>query len=145
MAKPSIFISSGLRPGRELALAEALCEVVRQVTSFEPWCASNLTELRSLTSRIYEGLAECEGVISVLHRRSDSDTHSGPGPVWVEQELAIAAFLNEHMGKPMRVLRYAEHGVKRDGLRRDVPTILRHPVPEFSVQAPPSAAAVAAG
>ena len=41
-------------------------------------------------------------------------------------------------------LRYTEN-FERCRQQRDVPTILRHPVPEFSVQAPPSAAAVAAG
>src|SRR5688572_19152275 len=117
MSKPTIFISSGLRPGRELELAEALCDVVREVTPFEPWCAGRLTELRSLAGRIYDGLAECEGVISVPHLRADSNAQIGPGPVWVEQELAIADFLHEHLRKPMRVLRYAEEGVERAGLR----------------------------
>lgn len=121
MNKPTIFISSGLRTGPELDLANELCDVVREVTSFEPWCAGNLTELRSLASRIYDGLAECEGLISVLHRRTDRGAGTGPGPLWVEQELAIAAFLHEHLGKPMRVLRYAEEGVERAGLRTLVP------------------------
>ena len=63
------------------------------------------------------------GFIAVMHDRGRVETPSGGhvrGSVWVEQEIAIAAFLAQAQGRSLPVLVYIQKGIAREGVRQQL-------------------------
>lgn len=55
-----------------------------------------------------------------MHHRDEVATPEAikiRGSIWIEQELAIAAFLQNIVGKQIQVRLYVERGIIREGLR----------------------------
>src|SRR6266404_813890 len=116
----TIFISCGQYTEAERSLGQSICDLVRQVTSFEPYFAENQRTLDDLSKNVFAALDGCSGFIAIMHHRGNVATPHGTtirGSVWVEQEIAIAAFLQNFAGRKINVRVYLERGIAREGVR----------------------------
>ena len=58
-----------------------------------------------------------------MHHRRKVDTPNGKhirGSVWVEQEIAIATFINHVLNRPLQVVVYMQEGIEREGIRQQL-------------------------
>lgn len=116
----TVFISCGQYTPEEKALGKDICTIVRGV-GYEPYFAENQSSLKGLHENILSKLNECSGFIAVMHPRGVVSFPGGAshtrGSVWVEQEIAIAAFLAQHGGRQIEVAAFVHEAVKREGIR----------------------------
>ncbi len=116
-----VFISCGQVTSEEKELGAAICELVKSKTPFQPYYAEYQTSLEGLTRNILTNLGRCIGLIAVLHPRGIVKFPDGStrirASVWVEQEIAIAAFLKQVTGKELYIAAYAHESVAREGIR----------------------------
>ena len=123
--KGRVFISCGQVTQAEKHLGIEVAQLVREQTPFEAYFAENQTELEGVTENILKALFGAVGFIGIMHPRgSVIDVRSEPpkilgcrGSVWIEQEIAIAAFIRQALGRPFPVLAYVHRDVMREGLR----------------------------
>lgn len=124
-----VFISCGQRTSEEKALGEEIQELVRELTPFEPYFAEYQTTLDGLTKNIFNELYGAIGFITIMHRRGEIDPgQRSRASVWVEQEIAIAAFIQGILNKEIHVLALTEPGIELEGVRAQ---LLLNPV-EFT-------------
>jgi hypothetical protein len=61
------------------------------------------------------------GMVAIMHPRGEVSSPRGPthtrASVWIEQELAIAAFLTQVHARQFPILAYIHKNIKREGLR----------------------------
>ena len=119
--KPIVFISCGQITAEEKELGREVCRLVGQYTSFEPYFAENQTSLDGLTKNILGALDRCVGLVVIMHPRgtvtfSDGQNHTR-GSIWIEQEIAIAAFLTQVLGRDVQVAAYVHYDIHREGMR----------------------------
>lgn len=115
-----VFISCGQYRNEEIALGKALAQAVTDTTAFEGYFAENQTSLDGLSQNIFGALNRCTGFVGVMHHRGTVKTLHGElvrASVWVEQELAIAAFLRQAQGRHLAVAVYIQKGIQREGVR----------------------------
>ena len=116
-----VFISCGQRTGEEKELGKRIQELVRELTPFEPYFAEFQTSLDGLSKNIFSELYKCKGFITVMHRRGTvSPGDHSRASVWVEQEIAIAAFINEVLENKIKVMAFAESGIELEGVREQL-------------------------
>ncbi len=120
--KKIIFISCGQQSDEEKQLGAQIQDLVQKLTPFEPYFAEYQTSLEGLTKHIFSALSECVGFITILHPRGTVDP---PGDrirasVWVEQEIAIAAFVQEVLGRKIHVLALVQKDVALEGVRKQL-------------------------
>jgi hypothetical protein len=123
MFKPTVFVSCGQRTAEEKALGARICEMVTELTPFKPFFADTQNNLNGLHDNIMSALANSVGFIAVMHPRGEVFVPGRPEPllarasVWVEQEIAIAAYIDRH--RPQRLLTavYQYTSVGREGMR----------------------------
>ena len=63
------------------------------------------------------------GVRWVAHHRGSVSTPTGQverGSLWVEQELAIAAFVQHVLKRDLQVVLYIQKGISREGIRQQL-------------------------
>ena len=68
----------------------------------------------------FEALDECVGLVAVMHHRGvvrTPDSEIRRASVWIEQEIAIAAFLTERLQRKIEIAAYIQKGICREGLR----------------------------
>ena len=124
-SKDIIFISCGQRSETEKRLGTEIAKLVNDLTPFEPYFAEYQTTLEGLTKHVFGALNRCAGLIVVLnHRGTVQPIGLMRASVWIEQEIAIAAFLQEIMGRRLHVAAFAERGLSREGVRE---TLLLNP------------------
>lgn len=94
--------------------------LVSEYTDAAGYFAENQQSLEGLSTNILTALRRAAGIVIVMHKRGLVETPSGErfyrGSVWVEQEIAIAAFL-QSIGRKIPVAAYIEADIKREGLR----------------------------
>lgn len=117
---PLVFISCGQFTDQEKRLGKAVVAIVKGL-GFEPYFAETQSNLNGLHENILNKLNECAGLISIMHDRGkvsglDGASHSR-GSVWIEQEIAIAAFMTYCLGKRINVAAFIQQGIKREGIR----------------------------
>jgi hypothetical protein len=132
--KPLIFVSCGQYSSVESKLGIEVCNLVRELRpDVEPYFADAQSTLDGLSSNILKALYRSAGFICVMHRRGDFKLPDGMmmtrGSVWVEQEIAIAAFMNHTLGRSIPLLYYKQFGICIEGLRS---VLLMNPVLEFT-------------
>ena len=123
MSKPVIFVSCGQRTQEEKSLGEAICQAIRDHGVFDCFFAEGQHSLNGLHENIFDALAKSDGFITVLHRRGN--VSYGPenhepldrASVWIEQEIAIAAYIQRTAKSDLLTAAYIEKGVGREGLR----------------------------
>jgi hypothetical protein len=119
--QPIVFISCGQFTEEEKRLGAEICGLVEKLTPFKPYFAEYQTSLEGLTKNILEALNHAVGLIAVLHPRGtviypNGDKHTR-GSVWVEQEIAIAAFLSQIVGRKLHTAAFVHESVAREGMR----------------------------
>ncbi|MCK4514557.1 MAG: hypothetical protein KAU31_04825 [Spirochaetaceae bacterium] len=129
-SNPIVFISCGQRTNNEKNLGQAIEAAVANLPDIKPYFAQTVSSLDGLTNSIFRALDRAIGFICVLHNRGQVDVPGHPirASVWVEQEIAIAAFIRHVLGRDIRVLLLAEKGVAVEGVREH---LLMNPV-QFS-------------
>src|SRR6476619_7475787 len=98
MVKPLVFVSCGQFNESEKRLGKRICELIRELRpDVEPYFAENQSTIEGLSNNILAALYRAAGFICVMHRRGDIETPDNRvitrGSVWIEQEIAIAAFM----------------------------------------------------
>ena len=119
-----VFISCGQVTERERSLGMAAAELIRQLTPYEPYFAENQSSLEALTKNILEAMNHSVGLIAIMHPRG-AVTFSGGrqqtrASVWIEQEIAIAAFIAQVLRRPLRVATYIHRDIAREGMREEL-------------------------
>jgi hypothetical protein len=123
MSKSHIFVSCGQRTEEEKRLGEAICRVIRDHGVFDCFFAEAQHNLNGLHENILDALAKSDGFITVMHRRGNvsygPDKHEPLDrcSVWIEQEIAVAAFIQHTTRKDLLTAAYIEKGVGHEGLR----------------------------
>lgn len=109
--KDLVFIACGQSTPREKSLGLKVSALLRS-HSIPSFLAETANDLESLNSHIFKNLADCTGFIAILHKR-DNGKHDTS--VWINQEVAIAAYLRS-IGKKIPSLVLYEKGTAIEGL-----------------------------
>ena len=115
-----VFISCGQRTEQERALGAAIAELVNELTPYDPYFAEEQSSLTGLTEHILTALHDSIGIIAVLHHRGEvtaGDERSVRASVWVEQEIAVAAFINQVLERPIQIVAFQQRGLALEGMR----------------------------
>jgi len=121
--RPIVFISCGQYSQEEIDLGKSLAKAVNELTSSEGYFAQNQSSLEGLTRHIFGALNRCVAFVAVLHHRGLVRTPDGElvrASVWIEQEIAIAAFLAQAQGRDLPVVVYIQNGIAREGVRQQL-------------------------
>ncbi|MFC1883507.1 hypothetical protein ACFL2O_01940 [Thermodesulfobacteriota bacterium] len=120
--KEIVFISCGQQTEQEKELGKQIQELVRELTPFEPYYAEYQSSLEGLTKNIFAALHRCAGFVAVLHHRGRVEPPLSlvRASVWVEQEIAIAAFIRTILGKNIDVAAFIEKGIALEGVRKQL-------------------------
>jgi hypothetical protein len=117
---PVVFISCGQYTEEERAVGSRVSELIRNYTNYVPYFAQDQQSFEGLSEGIIAALHKMSGMVVVMHKRGDVATPDGTiqrGSVWIEQEIAIAASLQQR-GHSINVRAYAASGIAREGLRQ---------------------------
>ncbi len=126
---PIVFISCGQSTPAEIKLGQDLEAAVNGLPDCKGYFAQNQSSLEAVSQHILGALDRAVGFVAVLHPRGEVVTPGTPlpaqamhvrGSVWVEQEIAIAAFLVHVHHREIPALVYAHETIKREGLRDQV-------------------------
>lgn len=123
MPKPFAFVSCGQRTQEEKQLGEVICQTIQDHGVFDCFFAEAQHNLNGLHENIFDALAKSGAFITVMHRRGNVSYGSGKAEpldrasVWIEQEIAIAAYIQRTAKNDLLTAAYIEKGVGREGLR----------------------------
>lgn len=109
--KELVFIACGQSTAEEKALGIKVEEFLKK-QKINCFLAEKVNDLESLNSHIFRNLTECTGFIGILHKREESKYDTS---VWINQEVAIAAYLRS-IGRAMPSLVLYEEGTAIEGL-----------------------------
>lgn len=116
-----VFVSCGQVTDAEKTLGTRVCELVREMTPHEPYFAENQNSLEAFTTNILGSLDNAVGLIAIMHPRgvvTFPDNHQEVrGSVWIEQEIAIAAYITQILKRPLNIAPYIHRSVRREGMR----------------------------
>lgn len=116
-----IFVSCGQVTDAERALGKQVCGLVHEMTPHEPYFAENQNSLEALTRNILGSLDDAVGLIAIMHPRgvvTFPDNHQEVrASVWIEQEIAIAAYMTQILKRPLRIAPYIHRSIRREGMR----------------------------
>ncbi len=101
--QPLVFISCGQYSSAEIELGKSVEALIREETAYEPYFAEQQNTLEGLSENILGSLARCSAFVGIMHHRGNVITPHGSltrASVWVEQELAIAAFIQTEGDRP---------------------------------------------
>ena len=119
--KPLVFISCGQHTQEEIDLGNEVERLIRDETSYEPYFAEQQNTLDGLVTNILSALGRTVAFIGIMHHRGSITTPSRRniirGSVWVEQEVAIASFIQLVLKRQIEVVLYLQRGISREGIR----------------------------
>jgi len=118
--QPLVFISCGQWHPDERGLGQKLLQAVNETAPLKGYFAEYQSSLSNLSRHVFEALDECAALVVVMHDRGRVATPDGGvtrGSVWIEQEIAIAAFLTERLGRQIEIAAYVKKGICLEGLR----------------------------
>lgn len=121
--KPTVFISCGQYTEKEKELGKEIKELVEAHTSYEAYFSETVTSLDSLTNKIFGMLNKASGLIAVMHHRGNVSTPTPSGSIirgslWIEQEIAIAAFLRQILKRNIEPIFFIQEGIDLEGVRK---------------------------
>lgn len=112
-AKPLIFLSCG--------------------PDVDAYFAENQSTVEGLSNNILKALYKAAGFICVMHQRGDIETPDKRkvtrGSVWVEQEIAVTAFIAHVLGRSIPTFFYKQAGISLEGIRS---VLLMNPRVDFT-------------
>jgi len=121
MAPPVIFVSCGQVTNDEKKLGADVCNLIRKLTPYEPYFAENQATLEGVSENILCAMDRSAGIVAIMHPRGEVSSPEGNkhtrASVWIEQEIAIAAFLTQVRDRQLPILAYVHANIKREGLR----------------------------
>jgi len=121
MNTPSIFISCGQFSKAEKQLGRAIAALVKSTTNLDAFFAEEVQDLNGLDTNILSALRDCVAFITVLHPRGKIARPDGPtvtrASVWIEQEIAVAAYIQRVEKRPLRIIAFKHKSVDREGIR----------------------------
>jgi hypothetical protein len=116
-----VFVSCGQVTDAEKALGQNVSSLVREITPHEPYFAENQNSLEAFTRNILGSLDDAIGLIAVMHPRgvvAFPDKHQEiRASVWIEQEIAVAAYITQILKRPLRIAPYIHRSIRREGMR----------------------------
>lgn len=122
--EPLVFISCGQSTPDERQLGRAIAELVEQGTGWHAYFAENQQSFEGVTENVLKALYRATAFIAIMHPRGNVSNPNGTteapwvrGSVWVEQEIAIAAFITQALRLPMEQRAYVHESIRREGLR----------------------------
>lgn len=117
---PVIFLSCGQYREEEKALGKRVKELLEGDGCVEVYFAEYQSTFEAFTKNILGALNRCIGFIGIMHHRGEVHTPKGPttrASVWIEQEIAIAAFIEQILNRKIEVQLYIQEGIAREGMR----------------------------
>jgi hypothetical protein len=124
LSKPLVFVSCGQSTPGERQLGVGIATLVEQETGCAAYFAQNQTSFEGVTENILKALHRAVGFIAIMHPRGNVSNPNNPaestwvrGSVWIEQEIAIAAFISQALQIPMQVRAYVHESIRLEGLR----------------------------
>jgi hypothetical protein len=121
--KPIVFISCGQFTEDEIDLGKEIAQAIRETTDYDAYFAEAQKTLEGLSANILSALHKCAGFIAVAHHRGTVTRPTGDvvrASVWIEQEIAIAAFIQHALKRQIEVAIYLQKGIKREGPREQL-------------------------
>jgi hypothetical protein len=122
--EPLIFVSCGQSTSLERQLGQSIAGLIEDITGCEAYFAQNQTTFEGVTENILKRLGRAVGFIAIMHPRGNvtnpADLNEAAwtrASVWIEQEIAIAAFISQALESPLRVRMYVHENIRREGLR----------------------------
>jgi hypothetical protein len=95
--------------------------MVRKLTDLEPFFAEEVQDLNGLDANILNALRNCVAFITVLHPRGEIKRPGGStlvrGSVWIEQEIAIATYIQRVENRQLPIIAFKHKSVGREGIR----------------------------
>lgn len=121
MNKPFVFVSCGQFTEAEKRLVRQIVSLVKTIAGLDAFFAEEVQDLNGLDSNILHALRDCAGFITVLHprgemRRPDGSRHVRAS-VWIEQEIAIATYIQRVERRALPVIAFIHDSVGREGIR----------------------------
>ncbi len=131
--KPLIFVSCGQYAESEKQLGREICSLLTELRpDVTPYFAEDQSTAEGLSNHVLKALHRAAGFICVMHRRGDLTAADGReltrGSVWVEQEIAITAFIHHVLNRSVPTFFYKQAGVSVEGIRS---VLLMNPRVEF--------------
>lgn len=121
MSKPIVFISCGQCTPEEIQLGKQIAHYVKSA-GLQPFFAEEVHDLNGLQTNILAALHECAAFIMVMHPRGEIKQLSGNvvvrASVWIEQEIAIAAYIQAVEKRNLPVIAFVHKDVHIEGLRQ---------------------------
>jgi hypothetical protein len=120
LQQPIVFISCGQWHSHEKELGQRLLAAVNETAPLRGYFAEYQSSLNNLSRHIFEALDHCVALVAVMHHRGEVktlDAHVTRASVWIEQEIAIAAFLAERLERKIEIAAYIQRGICLEGLR----------------------------
>lgn len=132
--KPVVFVSCGQYAENEKQLGKDICSLLAELCpEVTPYFAEGQSTAEGLSDHVLKALHRAAGFICVMHCRGDlKDPQGGRvtrGSVWVEQEIAIVAFMRHALNRSVPTLFYKQSGVSLEGIRS---VLLLNPRIEFT-------------
>jgi len=116
-----IFVSCGQYTDAEKSLGKAVVKIVKKITGKDAFFAEEVQDLNGLDSNILAALRDADGFITILHPRGTITRPSGPSivraSVWIEQEIAIATYIQRIEKRNFPVIAFIHKSVGREGIR----------------------------
>jgi len=116
-----IFISCGQCGEAEIQLGKEIAKTVRSL-GFQAFFAEEVQDLDGLDTSILRALHDCAAFITVLHPRGKIRTPDGRtitrASVWIEQEIAIAAYIQHIEKRKLPVIAFRHADVSLEGIRQ---------------------------
>jgi hypothetical protein len=121
VSKPFIFVSCGQFTDAEKTLGKEIVTMVESITPLTAFFAEQVHDLNGLNNNILNALRNCAGFIAVIHPRGkimrpDGSSHVRAS-VWIEQEIAIAAYIQSAEKRPLPVIAFIHESIGREGIR----------------------------
>lgn len=121
MIRRTIFISCGQFTEAEKQVGKRIAEMVRSLTDLEPFFAESVQDLNGLDANILSALRNCVAFITVMHPRGEirrpDESVLVRASVWIEQEIAIATYIQQAEGRALPIIAFKHKAVGREGIR----------------------------
>jgi hypothetical protein len=121
MSKPSVFVSCGQYLPSEKQLGKDIVDLVKKTTGHEAFFAEQVHDFNGLRDNILQAIQGCVGFIAVMHPRGEIDRPDGApvirASVWIEQEIAIAAYIQYVERRTLPVIAFIHESVCLEGIR----------------------------
>jgi hypothetical protein len=123
--QPLVFVSCGQVTQAEKELGRKIVALVEGRPGVRAYFAQEVSSLQALSTNIFSNLKEASAVIAVMHHRGTVRGRPGDperirASVWIEQEIAIAAFLSHTRGSEIPIAAYHQKGMVREGVREQL-------------------------